>query len=229
MTTAQNIIDRALLDLQVIEGGSAPSYQESADALVYLNDLLQAWSNEGLTIYSTTTEGFTLTGATSYTMGSGATFNTSRPVRILSAYFTLNSIDYPVSIINRDEYEAIADKSSTGDVPMFIYVNYGAPNVTIYVYPVCPSGTLNLSSEKPLSSIATLGTSLSLPNGYERALRLALAVELMPQYGIMNQLIMANASKAKSDIKRVNSANNQVLTGLGLPVYYKKGNILDGP
>jgi hypothetical protein len=163
-------------------------------------------------------------------MGSGGTFNTARPVTVKSAYFTSGGYDYPVAIINRDQYEAIVDKDATGDIPGCVYVNYTYPYATVYLYPVPSSGTLNLPSDKPLTEQATAATVLSMPQGYERALRLNLAVELMPQYGIMNQAIIAMAMKAKADIKRINAANKPVLTGLGLPTYgaMNHGNILTG-
>jgi hypothetical protein len=230
MTTALNIIERALTDLTVLEGGGSASAQESADGLIYLNDLIQSWSNEGLTIYANTVDTLTLTGAVSYTMGTGGTFSVARPVSVKSAYCTYSGYDYPVDIISRDQYEAIADKDATSDIPTCVYVNYTYPYATVYVYPVPSSGTLSLSSDKPLTEQATAATVLSMPQGYERALRLNLAVELMPQYGLMNQAIIAMAMKAKADIKRVNAANNQVLTGLGLPTYggMYRGNILTG-
>lgn len=231
MTTALQIIERALLDLGVLEGGSSATAQESADGLVYLNDLIQSWSNENLNIYANTVDSLTVTGSVSYTMGSGGTFNVARPVTVKSGYFTSGGYDYPVDIINRDQYESIVDKDATSDIPTCVYVNYTYPYATIYLYPVPSSGTLSLSSDKPLTEQSTAATVLSMPQGYERALRLNLAVELMPQYGIMNQAIIAMAMKAKADIKRINAANNQVLTGLGLPTVgsrYYNGNIFTG-
>lgn len=174
-------------------------------------------------------DAFTLTGATSYTWATGATFNSARPVSVNSAYFTLSGYDYPVSIINKDQYQAISDKTATSDVVDSVYINFTYPNATVYVYPVPSSGTLNLSSSKPLTEQATAATVLSMPQGYERMLRLNLAAEMMPQYGVMNQAIIAMAMKAKADIKRVNAANNPVLTGLGIPVGGSRyTNILTG-
>lgn len=229
MTTAQQIITRALLDLQVIEGGSAPTYQESSDGLVYLNDLIQAWSNEGLMVNAITSDTHTADGSTSYTMGSSGDINTTRPIEIKSAYFTSNSIDYPVNFMTREQYEAISTKTNSSAYPYSIYVDYGYPLVTLYLYPVPSSGTLHLSSIKPISSLATLSTVLSLPNGYERALRLCLAEELMPMYGIENQRISIKAQQAKNDIMRVNSTNRPTIAKLGLPVSGRGyGNIYNG-
>lgn len=229
MTTSLNIIERALLDIGVLEGGGSATAQEASDGLVYLNDLIQSLSNEGLMIYQSVTEGFSVTGATSYTMGSGATFSTTRPLSINSAYFRLNGSDYPVSVVNVDQYNAIVDKSATSDIPDVIYVDYGNPNVTVYFYPVPSSGTIYFTSNKPLTEQATIATVLAMPPGYERMLRLNLAVEMMPMYGVLKQDVMALAAKAKMDIKRLNAVNRRLVVGLGLPIGRNYGNILQGP
>lgn len=115
-------------------------------------------------------------------------------------------------------------------MPSCVYINYTYPYATVYVYPVPSSGTLNLSSNKPLTEQATAATVLSMPQGYERALRLNLEVELMPQNGIFDQLIIAQAAEAKATLKRINAKNRPILTGLGLPTYgsYPRSNIIAG-
>jgi hypothetical protein len=217
MTTSLQLITRALVDLQAIEAGVAPTAQEASDGLDYLNDLIQSLDNEDLTIYAATTDALTLTGATSYTFGTSGVLNSARPMSVLSAYFTLNSIDYPITILSREQYEAIGDKTMAIDIPAAIYVNYTFPLATVYVYPVPSSGTLNITSNKPLTELALLTTVLSVPKGYERMLRLNLASEMMAQYGTLNQKTIVDAQKAKQDIQRTNAANRKVRCGLGLP------------
>jgi hypothetical protein len=137
---------------------------------------------------------------------------------VLSAYFSLNSIDYsPITILSREQYESIGDKTLSVDIPSAIYVNYTYPLATVYVYPVPTSGVLNIASNKPLTELALLTTVLSMPKGYERMLRLNLASEMMAQYGTLSQKIIVDAQKAKDDIQRTNAANRKVRCGLGLP------------
>lgn len=229
MATALNIIERSFLDLRLIQGGGTVPAQRASDALIYLNDLIQSLDNEGLTIYQNTVDTHTMNGATSYTMGAAATIATTRPIEITSLYYTLSSVDTPITIITKEQYEAIPVKTTTGN-PDRAYINYGYPNATIYLYPVPASGTLNISSNKPLTELATLSTVLALPPGYERMLRLNLDVELMPVYQKQDNLLIAQAAKSKSDIKRQNAANRKVVVGLGLPCGSPPyGNILNGP
>lgn len=228
MTTALQIITRSLLDLNVIGEGDDPSASQAADGLTYLNDLIQSLDNEGLTIYANTNEGFALSGAASYTYGTGATWNSERPMEITSCYHQVGNTNYPVDIINDQIFYGIMDRTITGTLVEKIYINETYPNMTVYTYPLVSTGTLYFNTRKPLTELAALGTSLSLPKGYERMLRLLLSVEMMPMYQINNGMIIAMADAAKSAIKRTNKRTNY--TSLGLPTYGQRsrGNIISG-
>ena len=204
MTTSLDIITRSLKDLGILDPIETAEAEMANDGLVFLNDLLESWSNEGLTVYTQTQSTLTLTGALSYTVGSGGTFNTARPVVPSSAFYSSGGIDYPVDIVTLEQYNSIPYKSDTGGIPLYIAFNTAVPLSTMYIYPASTSGTLTLVSQKPLTALALLTTVLAFPNGYERALRLALSVEMMPTYGVQNQQIIAMAEKAKKDIKRIN-------------------------
>lgn len=231
MTTALDVIKRSLTDIGVLGVGEVATSQQADTGLIYLNDLIQSLDNEGLIFFNSVTDSLTMDGSGSYTLGLLGDSTAERPISVQSIYYALSGYDYsPVSIINREQYESISDKDSTSDVPYAVYVDYSYPLATVYPYPVPSSGSLKISSSKPLDEPATLTTALSFPKGYERMLRLNLAVELMSQYGREDMLIMQNAEKAKRDIMRVNSNNNPILVGLGLPVSngYRGVNVFTG-
>ena len=205
MATATQLITRALTSLGVLAAGETASGEEATNGLVSLNDMIQSWSNENLLIFQDTQVTIPINGATSYTVGASGDVNTSRPVEFANAFYRLNSVDYPVNIITVAQYDGIPNKSSTGTIPDVVYIRDGYPLLTVYPYPVCSSGTLYLETRKPLTEFATLATSASFPVGYERAIRLNLAVELMPEYGVENGTLVALARDAKQAIKRVNT------------------------
>lgn len=227
MATAQQIINRALTSIGVLASGETATANQSADALVSLNDLLQAWSNDGLLVSGQTIISKAMSGAASYTIGSGGDINTSRPTEFDNIYYSLNSVDYPVKIVTLEEYDSIPNKSVTGTIPDIVAFRFGYPLITMYIYPQPSSGTLYLETFKPLTEFASLATSASFPVGYERALRLNLAVELMPEYGIDNPTLVGMALEAKNALKRTNyravKLKNDVPTGWD--VY---SNILQG-
>ena len=156
-------------------------------------------------VYQTVQETITLVGGQSaYDIGVGATsLNTSMPIRIERAFIRLNGIDDPLEILTRDQYQSIASKSDSPTFPPVCITTQAIQNPL--------SGFLT----RPLveRSISTRGAphgvfyalhGRPLPNGYERALRLNLAVELMPEYGVQNQMIYGLAKEAKAGIKRAN-------------------------
>lgn len=231
MTTALDIITRSLTDIGVLGVGEVADSAQADTGLIYLNDLIQSLDNEGLIFFNSATDNITTDGSISYTLGLLGDSVAERPITVQSAYFSVGGFDYtPITIINREQYEAVSDKTSTSTIPYAIYIDYTFPLATIYPYPVAASGTLKIGSSKPLSEPATLTTALSFPKGYERMLRLNLDVELMSQYGREDMRIMQMADKAKRDIMRVNSNNNPILVGLGLPVSngYRGVNVYSG-
>jgi hypothetical protein len=74
------------------------------------------------------------------------------------------------------------------------------------MYPVpSTASTINLYSRKPLTNFASLTDNLTLPPGYERALKYSLAVELAPEYQVSaGQDVIALAIAAKASLKRTN-------------------------
>lgn len=228
MTTAQDIITRAYKTAGIIGAGETPSATESADGLVYLNDLLEGLSNEHLMIYQDVQEDITLANAVSYTWGSGGTISTTRPLKLMDAHYTESggSIDYPVRILTKNEYDDISLKTDTGDIVDYIYLYSDYPLATLYVYPKVSTGTLTITSWKPLTSISTLATAISLPPGYERMLRYNLAMEIVDEYGMEAPANLAvKARDSKSGIKRVNRKPRAMT--VDLPVYPKYGSDIE--
>jgi len=182
MTTARTLIRKSLMDIGALVKNEQPDADEANDALEALNGLLGTWSNFSANIYYRARETFNLTSASSYLIGSGQTFNTTRPVFIAEAFVSSGDIDYPLVITTQETYDSESFKTATG-IPQYLVYNNNYPYGTITLYPV-PSGvqTITILSEKPLTEIATLDTSLSFPPGVERALQKNLALDLAPQY-----------------------------------------------
>lgn len=210
MSTVLDLIKDSLREIHVLGRGQSLTAEESQTALTILNDLIGSWSVEGGLIFTETKETFNATGAASYTIGSGGDFNTTRPVRLLAAYATLGTIDYPLELIDDQQYAQIADKTTTG-TPASVYNDGNYPLSRLYFNPLPTAGyTLTLMSEKELTSYASLATSVTLPPGYRRALRLNLAVELASHYEKEPGMTLAkNAREAKDAVFAANSSNEK--------------------
>ena len=217
MATAINIIERALRTIGVLATAENASAEMANDALTSLNDILAGMANESLLAYEEVYDTLTLDGSLSYTFGTNGSpdINSARPIEILSVSHLLSGVEYPVDSITANEYGDIPIKSTTGSIVQYIYVNPNYPNATLYVYPVAPSGTLNIASRKAVTAFSGLTTTVTLPPGYERFLRYALAVEMMPEYGIQNPQVVQMYMDSKADLKRTNY--KPVLMRVSLP------------
>jgi hypothetical protein len=121
-----------------------------------------------------------------------------RPLSINSCFVRINTnsngvpiinggLDYPVAVLNVEDYNMIGLKTMNGPWPK-----------ALYYQPADPLG----------SQYASLNDNILLPQGYESCLEWCLAERLMPQYGKASatQIGMVNAfaAQAKSTIKRTN-------------------------
>lgn len=206
MTTARDIIKKSLQKLGVLIKSEAPSADEADDGLFALNSLIESWSNDSASIPSRAWETFPLSaGVSTYTMSSGLTFNTVRPINIIQAYVRLGGVDTPVDIINDTTYNAISFKTITG-IPQFLNYDNAYPTDNIRLYPV-PSAAYQLFilSQKPLTSFATLDTVVSMPAGWERALIYNLALELAPEYSQKPDAFIVDTAAKSLGLARIST------------------------
>lgn len=184
MTTARIIIKRALQKNGVLTKGESPAGDEANDALMTMNNMLGGWSNNALNISARVRESFTLSGGVNtYTIGTGQTFNTTRPVDIVSAFIRQDgNTDTGLSIINDEQYDTIRSKN-TGGLPYFLNYDNAYPVARIRLFPTPSTAyTLHLTSEKPLGTFG-LDDDVDYPAGWEEAIIDNLAVKLAPEYG----------------------------------------------
>jgi hypothetical protein len=205
MATARDLIKGSLRLIGAIAAGETPSAAEQADALSTLNEMLDSWSLERLAVPARIREEFAVS-TSPVTMGSGADLDTARPIRIEAAAVMINNVEHPIEVVGHDEWSEIKQKSLTSTLPTHLYPQGTTPLETINLWPM-PSGsvTLVLYSWKALSQLATATSDVELPNGYLRALRYNLAIELAPEYGkVASAEIAKIAKESKENIKRAN-------------------------
>jgi len=215
MATASAVIRRALRLIGAIAASETPSAAEQADALEALNAMLDAWRASSLSVYALARETLTLTGAASYTIGTGGNLNTTRPARIESAYERIGDIDYPLRLASAIAWAGLAAKSTASDVADWLYYETSYPLGRLYLYPVPSTGVLHLATWVPLTAFAA-ADDVALPPGYQEALTYHLAVRLAPEYGRpVTAEVAAVARDALDKIGRVNFRPPIMATGLG--------------
>ena len=182
MATVRDLIKDSLREIHALGRGQDLQPEEASTALDVLNRMLAYWSIKGGLVYTETLESFPATGATSYSMGTGGDFDTDRPVKILAAYAVLGTTSFPLELIDDNSYASIADKTTTGQ-PDALYSDGNYPLSNLYFHPLPPAGwTLNIISEKLLTSYSSLSTTVNLAPGYELAIQKNLAIMLAPHY-----------------------------------------------
>lgn len=210
MATASDLIKSSLRAIGAIASGETPSASEQSDALDVLNDILEEWSNDGFMIFEKKVEEFTFTPDTaSYSIATGATFNSARPQVILEARVKKagEQYEYPLKVLSHQEWARIAQKTLSADLPTSVYYNRTYPSGTLYFWPVPDAAnTLVLHSLKPLTAIASAATTLSYPPGYKKALKYVLASELAPEFGRpLDPKVEQIARDSKAAIARSNT------------------------
>lgn len=213
MATAGDQINRALRLIGQLAEGEVPSAATSQDALVALNQMIDSWNTERLSVYSTQTQVFTWpAGEVTQTIGPTGDFVGNRPVFVDDAtYYTDPSgTSFNIKQVNQDQYNAIAVKTNTSTLPIVLFVNNTFPDMTLTVYPV-PTQALewNIVSVSELTQPALLTTELYFPPGYLRAFAYALAVELAPEFGVEpSRQVSRIAMTSKRNLKRINNPND---------------------
>ncbi len=232
MATVQTLIDRSLRLIGAVESGESATATESADALTALNAMIESWQTEKLIVYSLVDTALTLTPSdASYTVGPSGNFNlTPRPFVLENIYLRASDIDYPIQVVDQARWYAIPDKTSDSDIPIFAYYEPTYPTGTLQLWPVPNTAhSLHIVTWTPVSSFAAVGTTVALPQGYERALTYNLAVEIAPEFGKEASGSVQNiAVESKAAVKRANQRPMIAYTELQHLAQGVRSNIYSG-
>jgi hypothetical protein len=126
-TTAGDQINGALKLLGVLAENETPSAATAQDGLTTLNQMIDSWNTERLSVYSTQDQIFSWTpGLITRTLGPTGDFVGNRPILIDdSTYFRdpASGISFGIKLINQQQYNGIAVKTVTSTYPQVMFVN----------------------------------------------------------------------------------------------------------
>ena len=215
----QNICDEALRLIKVLRanqsfstqvqgGNTLPASQEYQICIDALNQLIDGFSIDGSTIYQTVHETFALTGAASYTWGTGGTIATARPEKIRAASVVTSDGSMPIAVVTPERFETIIDRTVTGQYADYLVCDYGFPQATITLWPAANTGgTLNLWSYKPLTGVVYLSDPIVFPPGYLEVLKFNLAVSLASEFpmAVLDPWVGQKAMETKARLAQLNA------------------------
>ena len=216
--TAFDLVKAAMRLIQVSSVDTDITAAELDDGVQSLNRMLDQWGVEELMLYQVKREAFELIeNQNPYTIGLGGIWNTIRPIRIVDAYLTLNNgnipVDYPMQVLNYDDYNAIRLKTLSTNFPGYIYYQPSFPVGEVYIYPLFapndPStqgpALITLTSWTPLPLITDPTCYIELPPGYWEAIVFNLAIRMAEEYQFeIRPTTVAIAQNALRIIKRMN-------------------------
>ena len=175
----------------------------------------------------------TVVGTTTLTLSANATSNqtldtfsytvpgnipVNRPLRFRSGFTRtttsgIANLDFTFEFTDFDNYKRELLKNVQGPWPYIAAYQPTFPYGTLYVYPAPGSNyTAHIFSDLILSEFANTTTPYSLPQGYARALKKLLALELAPIYGkTPSAELRLQAKEAKDLIKGTNSTPVKVM------------------
>ena len=237
--TAGDQINRALRLLGVLAEGETPSADTSQDCLTALNQMIDSWNTERLSVFSTIDQVVLWpVGSINATLGpTGSLVRTNgtavRPILVDDAtYFRdpQTNVSYGIKLINQQQYDGIAVKTVTSTYPQVMFVNNTFPDIDIYIYPK-PTRELEFHfiSVEELTQPATLATELHFPPGYMRAFAYNLAMEIAPEFGIEpSPQVQRIAMTSKRDLKRINNPDDVMSMPYAIVATRQRYNIYAG-
>lgn len=233
-TTALDQITGALRLIGMLAEGESASSDTANDALTALNQMIDSWSTERLSVYNTQDQVFTWPqDQITQTLGPTGDFIGNRPVQISdSTYFRdpSTNVSFGVKIINQTQYNGIAVKTVSSTYPQVLWVNPEVPNIVLTVYPK-PTRAVewHFVSVHELHQPATLTTELSFPPGYLRAFRYNLAMEIAAEFGVEpSPQVKRIAMSSKRNIKRINTPDDVMSMPYSIVATRQRFNVYAG-
>jgi hypothetical protein len=233
-TSAGDQINGAMRLIGMLAEGETPSAAASQDALSAMNQMIDSWNTERLSVFSTQDQIFTWPASTqSRTLGPTGNFVGNRPVLLDDAtYFrdAATNVSYGIKIINQQQYNGIAVKTVTSTYPQVMWVNMTYPDIEMYVYPV-PLRPLewHFVSVEELTQPAVSATTLSFPPGYLRAFKYNLACEIAAEFGVEpSPQVQRIAMTSKRNLKRINNPDDVMAMPYGIVANRQRYNIYAG-
>lgn len=154
----------------------------------------------------------TVSSAEQFTYTVPGNIKLPRPLRITSGYTRITAgvtgIDYWFDCENNmDNYNQIGFKGVAGPWPKLLAYQSTFPLGTIWIYPnPSQAGEVHLFNDLIFTQFTSITQNVNFPQGYSRALKKLLALELCPEWGKNPSMeLKRQAKEAREFIKALNA------------------------
>lgn len=216
---ALQIITQSMTSLNVLASGEVPTAAEASDSLNTLNQMIDSWQAQRLTIFAISRQVFALTlGQQVYQMGLGAPdFNVPRPakidrVSIINLNNAVQPLELPIDYVTDTQWQQIPTKNILSALPQEVWDDQQFPYRNLSFWPIPSQAPLQTAiySWVALNQFPNLTTTFQFPPAYARAIRFNLAIDLFPEFGPPGQplppAVAALAVESKSVVEQLNAA-----------------------
>jgi len=185
-TDGLTIIKGALRLVGAISQGETPTTTQTSEAMEALNMMTKSLAAKGLPLWVISNVVITtVQGTASYNVGPSQTVDVPKPLKVQQAFYTKNSVDVPMRVITRDEYERLGNKTSQGTPAMVYYEplrDYGV----VHLFPVPDSQipTVTIIGQHHMQDFSTSADNPDFPQEWFETLKYSLAVRLAGEYGL---------------------------------------------
>jgi hypothetical protein len=153
----------------------------------------------------------TLIAADVITYTTPGDFAIARPLRIRPGFTRITAsgntgLDYWWDLCSIDDYNELGYKGVPGPWPFMAAYQTTFPLGTLFIYPAPQqAGEVHLWTDVVLTQFTSLTQTISMPQGYSRAFKKLLSLELAPEYGKSPGLeLMRQAKEARDFLKSMN-------------------------
>src|SRR5215472_15079328 len=224
--SAQQIILSSLRLTGALRSGYNATAAELADCLLVLQDMLDAWSAEGLVVFAKPYTTLDQNGATlslkanqqKYVLGNVVgteDFKLARPPRIdnVSVLYSASQstpVEIGLEMYNAKQWQAIPNKSTPSLLPQICYPE---PTVDgsqwlLYFWPIpSQANPIVLYPWAALNQFSSLQAKFFMPPAYAKAIRYNLAIDLAAEFSTdltKFPLVTQEAVRSKNVIKALN-------------------------
>lgn len=221
----RELLTEAHAEIGVLGAGETMSSAQAEYGLQKLNELIDEWGTQNLTMFAITRTTFPIVSGTgTYTVGPSGTvvsletgFVLVRPIYVPRVAFVdttqANNPEYPLDFLDNDQYEQITFKDLQNSIPSVYYWQNTMPNATLKFWMVPTKAGLRgvIYAKTALVGYTTINTVLELAPGYRAALVINTALAMCGGYGIrINPLLLERAGRTLGNIKRTNFRGAQL-------------------
>jgi len=212
--TANTLIKAALRSIKVIASGETPTNDDMQDGLEALRIMLRSASAKTLMIHYIEQETLAMSGAASYTIGSGGDCDTTWPVSVIGGVV---DSDYVLTMVANERYRRLA-RLDSGGTAKYLWYNPEYPLGVLYPWPT-GGGSMVIDCVRPLTDPTAITDTVSFPPPYDAYIKWNLAISMSPEYGVTpSQLIFDLARDSRRAVEVLNFSNQINEAQIDLPV-----------